>query len=358
MKRVLALTIRPVEAPDTRYRFFQYIEPLRSAGIEVTHRSFLSYDFWRRQQAKQGLARQSLAYLWSTAARLDDIVRLAPQFDAVWIGRELSPIGPPWLERLLFSLNPHAVLDIDDALFLRDDSCTGFIHHRLRDFGKFADIAGRFRAVVCGNRFLADYFRKYSAKVHVIPTVVPMRRYEAVIHRASPRVRIGWIGTPFSAPHLDVARGPLERLAQRHDFEFRVVGAGALPAWDLPLMTQVDWGLDLEMDYFADFDIGIMPLRDFPFAHGKCAFKLIQYMAAGIPVVASPVGANLEVVQDGVNGFLAATDSEWIERLERLLVDPSLRRTLGEHGRQTVRDRFSLESRWRPYAGILKDCMS
>src|SRR5262249_52339431 len=115
----------------------------------------------------------------------------------------------------------------------------------------------------------------------------------------------------------------------------------------------VEWNLQEELTFFAHFDIGVMPLRDSAFARGKCGFKLIQYMAAGLPVVASPVGANCEVVQDGSNGFLARTDEDWTLRLRQLIDDRGLRQRMGANGRALVRRSYSAQYCWPVYASVL-----
>nr|WP_279355898.1 glycosyltransferase family 4 protein [Fundidesulfovibrio agrisoli] len=354
---MLALTVRPSLGPDTRYRIEQYVEPLAALGIQVDVHHLFSDEYYRLQQAPGREAGKGLGALGGFFRRLADLALHARAYDGVWVCRELFPLGPPLLERLLFALNPRVILDIDDAIYLHDATNTGFIHSRLRDFGKLGRIAGRFSAVVCGNAYLAEYFLDKNPRVFVVPTVVPMSRYGAIPHRESPSVRIGWIGTPGNAAHLEIARPALEALARTRDFATRVVGLTRPLGWSLPGLVQLPWSLERELDYFSDFDIGIMPLEDFAFARGKCAFKIIQYMAAGIPVVASPVGSNLDVVRHGENGFLAASTREWITHLQALLDDAALRARMGQRGRETVRDGFSLESQAVRYADIIKEVL-
>ena len=357
MPRLLALTVRPSLGPDTRYRIEQYVEPLAALGIQVDVHHLFSDGYYRLQQTPGHGARKGLGALGAFFRRLADLTLHARAYDGVWVSRELFPLGPPLLERLLFALNPRVILDIDDAIYLHDATNTGFIHSRLRDFGKLGRIAGSFSAVVCGNAYLAGYFRDKNPRVSVVPTVVPMSRYGAIPHRESAAVRIGWIGTPGNAAHLELVRPALDTLAQTRDFAVRVVGVNRPLGWSLPGLDQLPWSLDRELDYFSDFDIGIMPLEDFAFARGKCAFKIIQYMAAGIPVVASPVGSNLDVVRHGENGFLASTTEEWISCLGALLSDGGLRRHMGERGRETVRAGFSLEAQAGRYAAIIKEAL-
>ena len=354
MVKVLALTVKPLLAPDTRYLILQYIEPFARRGITVDHRSLFGDRLHRLFQQPGGVPLKMLCYSAAWVGRAVEIARSARGYDAVWISRELSPIGPPLLERLLLGMHKKVVLDIDDAIFLPDEATTSFIHHRLRDFGKFEATAGSYAAIICGNSFLADYFTRFSNRVHVIPTVVSMARYGAVEHRPSSAIRIGWIGMPSNAPHIDMLEKPLRSLRKAMGVQAIIVGVTEKRPWDDGGLQYVPWELARELDYFADFDIGVMPLRDFAFAHGKCAFKIIQFMAAGVPVVASPVGANAEVIRDGENGMLAASDTEWETKLGMLAADSRLRRTMGREGRRTVADGYSLEKWVDLYAAIFK----
>ena len=357
MPRILALTIRPIIGPDTRYRIAQYIQPFAQEGLEVVCQSLFTTEYYQllSKPGQVGAKAWGLGLAWGQ--RLVKILDQARNFDLIWIGRELFPLGPPWLEAVLFKRHARVILDIDDAIFLPDATNLGFIHRRLRDFGKLGRIAHKFQAIVCGNKFLADYFSDKNPHVHIIPTVVSMADYGHLTHSPSPRPRIGWIGTPTNAQHLEIMRQPLQDLARTHDFSFVVVGLAQPLEWTLPQMVYQSWQLEKELEYFEGFDIGIMPLYDSPFARGKCAFKIIQYMAAGIPVVASPVGSNLDVLEPGVNGFLANSPEQWTASLSQLLEDQALRQTMGAAGQQTILHKYSLEGHWQNYAAIFKSCL-
>ncbi|MEW6263014.1 MAG: glycosyltransferase [Thermodesulfobacteriota bacterium] len=352
--KVLALTVKPREAPDVRYRILQYVAPFHDQGIEVHHCSLFGRRFFLWHSQGRRLAVQLMLYPFVWVKRLLRILFLAPRYQVVWIGRELSPIGPPILERVLFLVNPNVILDIDDAVFLPDDASTSFIHQRLRDFGKFARLARRYKTIVCGNEYLADYFRPHNPQVEVIPTVVDDRPYQKIKRTISPRLRLGWVGTPTNAPHLALLEEPLRILAQELGFDLLLVGLNQAPPWPFVNLTNLKWELAREYDYFSLFDIGLMPLLNIEFSKGKCAFKLIQYMAAGVPVAASAVGANLEVVRDGENGFLAASTEEWVSKLRRLLTDEELRAEFSRQGRETIVGRYSLSSQLGPYAAIIR----
>ncbi len=164
MLRMLALTVRPVLAPDTRYRLLQYKDRFNNQGIELIHRALYPPVYYQ-MLAGAGTLRKGIGLLSSLPGRLADIVGRSRDYDVVWVGRELFPVGPALLEKMLFSRHPNVILDIDDALFLADPACTGFVHRKLRRFDKFEEIAHGFKAIVCGNRFLANYFERLSPSV-------------------------------------------------------------------------------------------------------------------------------------------------------------------------------------------------
>jgi glycosyltransferase involved in cell wall biosynthesis len=353
MIRILAFTIKPCESPDSRYRILQYGPIAGRDGVRIDHFSLLGSAYYRWQLRNVQLALRVLLYPVVLLVRLWQVLFVAPKYHAVWISREMAPFGPPILERLLLSRCKRVILDVDDALHIWDKKTSRLIPRLLRDRTKFGRMAARYTAVVCGNRYLEKYYRHRGANVFVIPTVVDTSRYSTIDPASSEMVRIGWIGTPLNRHHLEALRDAFTRLARERRFELVVVGLNEPLDWDFPCIRHLDWSLREELSYFSQFDIGIMPLEDSPFARGKCAFKLIQYMAAGLPVVASPVGANCEVVTHGRNGFLAASDEDWQSMLKLLIDDPNLRRRMGEDGRELVRRSYSADGAWPRYAEIL-----
>jgi glycosyltransferase involved in cell wall biosynthesis len=155
--------------------------------------------------------------------------------------------------------------------------------------------------------------------------------------------RIGWIGSPVTAPYLDVIRSSLYALSLETDIAIILIGAGSInPFPDLPT-TMLGWSEDQELSIGEKFDVGVMPLVDGPFERGKCGYKLIQYMAGGLPVIASPVGINNQIVTPGVDGYLAASPEEWLEFLPRLANDRELRFKLGQRGRQKAEQMYNLQ---------------
>lgn len=252
-----------------------------------------------------------------------------------------------WRQRLVRA-GVRLVFDLDDAYFAyAPTESPARPAHRLRVTARRRHLARMVQAstvTVCGNAFLAAYVRRLGATAVVIPTCLDLAAYPPKTSATPPMVPvIGWIGSATNLPYLEVVRPALQALHRRGvPFVFSVVCDRA-PNWpDLPVRF-VPWTASGWSAALRTFDIGVMPLFSDDWARGKCGFKLLEYLATGIPAVASPVGVNVDIVRHGENGLLAATSGEWEACLERLLADPALRRRMGEAGRRTVEERFTAD---------------
>jgi glycosyltransferase involved in cell wall biosynthesis len=349
--RVLVLSPIPEEGAGCRFRIAQFIPYLEANGFEVTLSPLYTTDFFRRVYKPGQRLRKSVEFAGLSLKRLTSLRRVT-RFDVVFIYREIFPIGPAIVERLLSLLSrAPIVFDYDDAIFLPSVSGVSEANRFIAAWkfpGKVATIIRLSDQVITGNEYLAAYARRFSAAVTVIPTCVdttkcvPRSDRAAGATNGSRRLIVGWIGSPTTALYLRSLGGVLRRLATTHPFVLRTSGAGQaieLPGVDV---ENPPWTMDGEVRLFNTCDIGVYPLPDDEWAKGKCGFKAIEFMACGVPVVAAAVGVNREIIEDGVNGFLASTESEWVAKLQRLLDDPALRARFAEAGRRTVEERYSL----------------
>lgn len=336
--RLLMLPRYDAAGASSRVRMYQYLPALRSAGIEVTVSPLFDADYVRALYAKRTAW---MAMARGYARRVGAQVAAAA-FDAVWIEKELLPWLPPAVERLRGT--PRVIVDYDDAVFHRYDMHRVGLVRRL--LGRRIDtVMRRADLVTAGNRYLAERAQHAGcARVEQLPTVVDLSRYvPRTPGNADKPLVIGWIGSPSTAQYLRPLAPVIERLRDRMAIQAIAVGARPDQVAGTPFQA-VPWNEQAEGAQVAAFDIGVMPLPDEPWERGKCGYKLIQYMACGIPVVASPVGVNAEIVTPGVNGALAETPEEWLAALSHLADDPALRVRQGAQGRRRVEEWYSLQA--------------
>jgi glycosyltransferase involved in cell wall biosynthesis len=273
----------------------------------------------------------------------------------MWVYSDLFPYFPAFLERFFSSRQRPIVYDLDDAFFHQyDDSASPLVRGFLG--GKFASLHDRASACCCGNGYLREYAARYCSNSVVIPTVVDTAVYKPLAQKPGKGpVVIGWIGSPTTWPNVRPLLPLLQHLCAEQDVCVRVVGAGPAAERDrFPGLELVEWNEATEVAEVQRMDIGIMPLFDGPFERGKSGYKLIQYMACGLPVVASPVGVNREIVIESENGFLATDELEWRDALTRLISDPAMRFRLGSVGRSIAEAKFSVASQAPRLVEILK----
>ncbi len=336
--KLLALTKYDHYGPSSRLRLFQYIPYLKNRGISIRVEPLFNSTYLHElfSTGKRPLP----SILFGYTKRCLTLLKLG-QYDLVWIEKELFP-WIPLLEKVLLSiLKKPYIVDYDDAVFHMYDTHTSRLVRFLLG-NKIHAVMRNASIVTAGNAYLAQYARNVDAgHVEVIPTVVDMLRYRAAACPPKKTFTIGWIGTPITEKYVEIIKPALAALAQQTDVRIALVGASqnALSGLKREILP---WSERTEVATIQSFDVGIMPLLDSPFEQGKCGYKLIQYMACGVPVIASPVGVNQNIVEHGINGFLAGNINEWIEYLELLRADKSVRNKLGKNARFKVENYFSL----------------
>jgi len=334
MIRLLGFALYGVQAASTRYRLEQYIPGLAHLGIDLQVHHLLGDDYLRRSFAGNPPSWPYL--LQSGIARVADL-RRQKNFDAGILYCELFPLMPGWAEQAL--LREPYIYDFDDAFYLKYRS--GRLSALRPILGnKFDTVMQGAAAITAGNSTLAAYARVHNSQTHLLPTVVDTGRYKILSRAANPQFTVGWIGSPSTAPYLAELVGPLAIVAREGSVRLVVIG-GKAPQISGVTVEEVAWREEDEVTQLNGFDVGVMPLPDDDWARGKCAFKLIQYMACGVPVIASRVGANVDVVTADC-GVLVASELEWVEALRLLRDRPGLRQAMGEAARSRVEEEYSL----------------
>jgi glycosyltransferase involved in cell wall biosynthesis len=335
---VLILSRHEPMAASSRLRTHQFIPALQAAGATVETSAFFDETYLQALYRSGGRRAADVARAYARRFRALRKVRKA---SVVWVEKEVFPYLPGGVEALLPRMGIPYVVDYDDATFHLYDRHRMPIVRRLLA-GKFDPLLGGAETVTVGNAYLHDYVAAHGAqRVVRVPTVLDIDRYAVLPEPDDTEFRIGWIGSPGNTGLLTQLFGALRAVHTRRRLRLVTIGAGSLPDIGVPV-EQHAWSEELEAHLLSTLHIGVMPLPDGPFERGKCGYKLIQYMACGRGVVASPVGVNAEMVTPDI-GFLAATESDWIAAFDRLAGDRELRQAMGAAGRLRAETQYSLQ---------------
>ncbi len=327
-------------SPGQRYRIEQWEPTLTRLGAEITYAPFDSAEL-NRSLHEPGNRLRKLNLLAGSFSRRFRLMNSLDNYDLVYLFREAALFGPAIFERSIHRSGVPYVFDFDDAIFESYKSPSNGYLSYLKFAAKTKTICQRAAHVIVGNSYLADYARKLNKRVTIVPSTIDTDQYTFTDKTSSPEIPvIGWTGSFSTIQHLNTLGPALQQLAARRAFRLRVIAPSdfSLPGVDV---ESIRWQAATEVEDLKPIDVGIMPLPDNEWTRGKCGMKALQFMALGIPPVCSPVGANMEIVKDGVNGFLANTDEEWVEKLDRLLTSADLRRQLGGAARATVENEYS-----------------
>lgn len=336
---VLVLTRYSRMGASSRLRMLQYIETgsLGDARFEIY--PLLDDAYLRTIYAKKRVSLLSLARAY--CKRLLVLFRVR-KFDVVWIEKELFPNFPSWFEYWLARSGIPYLVDYDDAIFHNYDVSLNPFKRLLKN--KIRNVMRHAALVVPGNPYLAHHALEAGARrVEIFPTVIDLQRYSSPDKFAGEKpFVIGWIGSPSTVKFLRPLLPVLKRLAAIFPIELAVIG-GQLDATECNFIRYIAWQEKTEVMEIHRFDVGIMPLVDEPWERGKNGGKLIQYMACGKAVIASPVGVNVEIVQAGVNGLLADTEEAWFNALSMLITNPEVREKMGQKGRAMVEEKYCVQ---------------
>lgn len=344
MFNILFLTKYSELGASSRYRIYQYLPYLKSLGFEVSVSPLFGDAYLTHKYA----TKKTSKYLVLSAflKRIFLVVFGFKHYDLVVVDYEILPYFFALPERYLTWRGVNYVVDYDDAIFHNYDlSARTWIRWLFGN--KIAQVMKHSSLVIAGNRYLANYAQEAGAKrVAELPTVIDLNRYplpvQGVLTKSESVFSIGWIGSPSTAKYVEQLADVLAQVCTNGQAHVYINGATHLNLPNVPV-TYIPWSSDTEVEQMHRFDVGIMPLQDSPWERGKCGFKLIQYMACGLPVVASPVGVNAEIVDEQYNGFLASSPQEWVNALTRLKQDQQLRQQMGARGRAKVELQYALQ---------------
>ncbi|MDA9355388.1 glycosyltransferase family 4 protein [Amylibacter sp.] len=339
MPKIIIFTKYAELGASSRMRFYQYLYNI--------DREILTFPLFENEYLRQIYSGNNgkLIALKNYARRMKKLILCDFKNSTIVIEKELFPYIPYFIERIFLLRFKSYILDYDDATFHTYDNHNNLIIKLLLK-NKISKLMYRAEKVVCGNEYLAAYANLYNKKVQVVPTVVDCSRLHRRKKLPNKKLLVGWIGTPKTQKYLEPVYDVVAKLSNEFQIQLVAVGAkGFKPQTNF--YREVVWVEDCENEIINSFDVGVMPLIDEPFERGKCGFKLLQYMAVGLPVIASSVGVNSKIIDHEINGFLAFNNADWELLINNFMhLTQSEKFELGSAGRLKIENNYNLHT-WK-----------
>lgn len=352
--KVLFLVPYPKDrAPSQRLKFEQYFDIFEQQGINIEFWPFFDESAYRIIYQRGKYIKKILYVLLRYIARLKEIFR-ARNFDVIYVHLELAPIGPPFLEYLLSKTGRPVIYDIDDLVFLPHASTANRFMEFFRTRSRIDFLLKPGSHVIVCTEYLKKYALQYNDKVtNISSTINTVTYFVNNPYTNQKRVCVGWSGSHSTSPYLHLLDNVLLKIQKKYNVRIKVIGDASFRIPEADIDAQ-QWCLETEVRDLQELDIGIYPLPNEEWVLGKSGLKALQYMALGIPTVAQSIGANFEIIQDGVNGFLVNSEEEWLKKISLLIENPELRKKIGVAGRKTVEERYSVKVNAPRYLEVLR----
>ena len=331
------------KAPSQRFRVEAYFHLLEANNIIYSTQEFLDDKAWQILYKEGSIFEKAVAVIKGFLKRIKLVFFGVSGYSHIFIHREAAPIGPPVFEWFLAKVKHKKIIyDFDDAIWIPNTSKENGLASWVKAFWKVKYICRWSYKVACGNQYLCDYASRYNSQVVLLPTCVDTEnRYNQLKDHRSGPVVIGWTGSHSTMHYLDEVVPVLEKVVGEFGAHVLII-SNKEPGFKLPNMQFQYWKEASEIEDLLQFDIGLMPLKKDAWSEGKCGFKLIQYLALGIPAITRPVGVNRNIVDEGETGFFCETEKDWYNALAALIKDKSLRQAMGKKGRDKIVNQFSL----------------
>jgi len=360
VKKILFIAShRKDRAPNQRFRFEQYFGFLESNGFQCSLSFLLDQNDDKLIYSKGNIFSKAELMFKNIRHRLRDL-KHADEYDIIFIVREALMLRSIYFEKQFANSSAKIVYDFDDAIWINDTSDANKFFSWLKNPTKINSTISKADLVFAGNEYLKSYAMKFNSNTIIVPTTIDTNEYQPQrdININYP-ITIGWSGSLTTIKHFKYALPFLNQLKKTYGDKIRIKVIGDASFRNDELNIQgIAWSKQSELQDLSEIDIGIMPLPDDEWARGKCGLKGLQYMALATPTVMSAVGVNTEIIEDGVNGYLANHTAEWIEKLTNLIENPNLRATLGENARRTVKEKYSVEANKELYLQSFKKLCS
>jgi glycosyltransferase involved in cell wall biosynthesis len=357
-KKILFLSPYPFDkAPSQRLKYEQYYSFIEKAGFEITTSSFVDEKFWKMIYNEGNLFQKGIYTLKGYFRRIKDLLNIR-KYDVVYVHLWITPLGTPFFEWLFSIFAKKIIYDIDDLIFLGHTSDANKKSKFLKGKAKAIYLMKKANHVITCTPMLDEFVRKYNSNTTDISstintdTYVPKKEYDF-----KTKIVLGWSGSHSTSKFLHLLDTVFVDLKKEIDFKLLVIGDEDFKLQGIDL-TAIEWKASSEVEELSKIDIGLYPLPDEPWVYGKSGLKALQYMALGIPTIASAIGANFRVISNNENGLLVKTDEDWKKAIISLVQDKALREKLGKEGRKNVENNFSLYANKDKYLEILTKTIS
>jgi glycosyltransferase involved in cell wall biosynthesis len=352
-KKILLITPYPNgKVGSQRFRFEMFLDQLKAEGAIIKQSAFFNEQTFSILYQSDHTFQKVFGTLLGFAKRKLDILK-SLFYDYIFIHREATPFGPPFFEFIVAKIfRKKVIFDFDDAIWKKDIADANKLIAILKQPSKVEKICRWSSKVSAGNAYLAEYAKQYNDDSFIIPTIVDTdKQHNRLQNQNIDQVCIGWTGTNTTLKYLDAIVPVLKKLEEEYAFSFFVI-ADKNP--DLPLKSFqfIPWKKETEIEDLLKFHIGLMPLNNEEWEKGKCGFKAIQYMALGIPAIATSIGVNMDIIEHGKNGYLVTSHEDWEKYITALITSEELRKSMGELARKKIENHYSKKSGYSDFRNL------
>jgi len=340
-------------APGQRLKYEQYFEYLRANGYSITVTSFVTTRLWSILY-KPG--RYPEKFFWTLFGFVRRVlwIPLLPFYDGIFIFHSVSLLGPALFERVYARVNPRMIYDVDDMVHLAHTSHANTFTRWLKGPSRITYLMRRARHVITCTPALDKFARKFNANTTDISSTINTETYRPAntySNDAEKPIVLGWSGSHATEIYLGYLAGVLREVATRRKIRLLVIGTGNFRMEGVPVES-IAWNRETEVADLQHIDIGLYTLPDDPWVYGKSGLKALQYMALGIPTIATAIGTNFRVIEHDRSGLLVKSEAEWVEAIVDLIDHPEKRRSLGTAARERVEKYYSIKANRGVYLAI------
>lgn len=356
-KSILFLAPYPInKAPSQRLKYEQYYPYFRSAGFRLNTDSFVSEAFWGIIYKPGNLFLKVMHTVLGYIKRIRTLFKLR-QYDIVYIHLWVTPLGPPIFEWLVCKLSKRVIYDIDDLVYLGETSKSNLIIKWLKGRNKPIYLMKKADHVIVCTPKLQNIALKYNSNVTDISSTINTDSYQPInTYNNHQQLILGWSGSHSTSKYLYLLEEVLKQLKTHHEFKLLVIGDPEFNLTGLNIEAR-PWSAEEEIEQLQRIDIGLYPLPDEEWVYGKSGLKALQYMALGIPTIATAIGANFRIIENGKNGYLVENEDQWLSQLIKLIENPGLRQQIGKNARIKVVQDYSLTATAPVYLSIVRDLL-